>query len=57
VKGTTKLVILYKKGDYINLIAYTDNGFVGDLDDQNNTFSFVFLLSFELFHWLLRNNL
>lgn len=57
MKGTTKLVILYKKGDYINLIAYTDNGFVGDLDDQNNTFSFVFLLSFELFHWLLRNNL
>jgi len=33
VKGTTELGILYKIGDYTDLIAYTDSDFAGDLDD------------------------
>ena len=51
VKGIIELGILYKKGDYTDLIAYTYSDFAGDLDDRKSTSGFVFLLSSGAISW------
>ncbi|RDX99788.1 hypothetical protein CR513_17110, partial [Mucuna pruriens] len=49
--GTTELGIYYKKGGNTNVVAYSDNDFAGDIDDQRSTSGFVFLLGSETVSW------
>jgi len=37
VKGTMELGILYKKREYITLVAYIDNDYAGDVNDRKST--------------------
>jgi len=50
-KGTTKLGILYKKGECSDLVAYMDSDFNGDLNDRTSILGFVFLLSSGVISW------
>nr|KYP39930.1 Retrovirus-related Pol polyprotein from transposon TNT 1-94 [Cajanus cajan] len=44
LKGTTEFRIFYKKGENTKVVDYTDNDFVGDIDDRKSTSGFVFSL-------------
>jgi hypothetical protein len=44
VKGTLELGILYKKGEQIDLIAYSDSDYGGDIDDIKSTSGYVFMV-------------
>ncbi|GKV46281.1 hypothetical protein SLEP1_g53273 [Rubroshorea leprosula] len=43
--------LFYKKGDQTNLAGFTDNDYVGDLDDRKSTSGFVFMLGSGAISW------
>ena len=46
LKGTVELGLFYKRGENVGeLLAYTNNDYVGNTDDRKNTSGYVFLLS------------
>lgn len=52
VKGTTEHGIFYERREgSTSLVAYTDNNYAGDLDDQKSTSGFVFLISSGAVSW------
>ena len=51
LKGTVDLGIIYRKRDNGELIAYTDNDYVGDIDDRKITSGYVFLLNDGAMSW------
>ncbi|XP_019433431.1 PREDICTED: uncharacterized protein LOC109340250 [Lupinus angustifolius] len=52
LKGTTNLEILYKKRENnLRFTAFTDNDYVGDLDDQKSTSGFVFMMGYAVVSW------
>jgi hypothetical protein len=54
VKGTLELGILYKKGEQIDLIAYSDSDYGGDIDDRKSTSGYVFMLGSGAVAWSSR---
>ena len=50
--GTVDYGVFYKKGGNEELVAYTDNDYVEDLDDTKSTLVYVFLLSSGAISWL-----
>ena len=50
--GTMNMGILYKKGDYKELMAYSDSDFAGDLNDRKSTTGSVFILSSGVVSWI-----
>lgn len=52
VKGTTELGIFYKKGEgSLKLLAFTDSGYAGDLDDRRSTSGYVFMIGSGAVSW------
>ncbi|XP_047181334.1 secreted RxLR effector protein 161-like [Vigna umbellata] len=51
LKGTTEFGILYKKGEKLTLVAYTDSDFAGDINDRKSTSGFVFMLGTGAISW------
>ena len=45
LKGITGFEIFYKKGGVDELVACSDSGYTGDLEDRKSTLGYVFLLS------------
>lgn len=54
LKGTLELGIFYKKGSELNLQAYTDSDYAGDVDDRKSTSGYVFLMSGGAVCWSSR---
>ena len=52
LKGTTDLGLWYPKGHELNLIAYTDADWAGDIDDRKSTSGVAFYLGDFLVSWL-----
>jgi len=46
-----ELGILYKKREYITLVAYIDNDYAGDVNDRKSTSWFVFSLGTVAVSW------
>jgi len=51
IKGTIELGMLYKRGEDITLVAYTDSDYAGDVDDRKSTSGFVFSLGTGAVSW------
>jgi len=52
IKGTTNLGILYKRGaNNLQLLAFTDSDYAGDLDDRKSTSGYVFMLGTGAVSW------
>lgn len=51
LKGTVNYGIFYRKAGNEKLIVYTDNDYVGDMEDKKSTFGFVFMLSEGAVSW------
>jgi len=52
LKGTTELGIFYTKNEgFSKLLAFTDSGYVGDLDDKRSTFGYVFMIGSGAVSW------
>ena len=52
LKGTVELGLFYKRGENVGeLLAYTNNDYVGNTDDRKNTSGYVFLLSGGAVSW------
>jgi len=44
IRGTIEYDLFHKKGKKMSLIAYSDNNYVGDLNDRKNTSSSIFMM-------------
>lgn len=51
IQGTTELGILYKNEEMVDLIAFTDSDFAGDLNDRKSTSGYVFMLGKGAVSW------
>ncbi|XP_050918924.1 secreted RxLR effector protein 161-like [Lathyrus oleraceus] len=52
LKGTTELGILYTKNEgFSKLLAFTDSGYAGDLDDRRSTSGYVFMIGSGVVSW------
>ena len=51
IKGTADFGIFYRKQDNEKLMAFTNNDYAGDLDDQRSTSGYVFLLGRGVVSW------
>ena len=54
LKGITGFGIFYKKGGDDELVACSDSGYAGDLEDRKSTLGYVFLLSSGAVSWSSR---
>ena len=54
LKGITGFGIFYKKGGDDELVACSDSGYPGDLEDRKSTLGYVFLLSSGAVSWSSR---
>lgn len=57
LKGIIELNILKKKKGCIDFVAYVDNNFNSDLDDQRSVPGSVFLLDSEIVSWPSENRM
>ncbi|XP_047309696.1 secreted RxLR effector protein 161-like [Impatiens glandulifera] len=57
LKGTYELGILYKKGEAnYRLVRYTDNDYVGDLNDRRSASGYVFFMGSGAVSWTSKNS-
>jgi hypothetical protein len=54
IKGTLSYGIFYKQSGNVELLAYTDSDYAGDLEDRKSTSSFLFVLSSGAVSWSLK---
>ncbi|KAK2387285.1 hypothetical protein QL285_061081 [Trifolium repens] len=54
IKGTLELGILYRKGEQVDLIAYSDSDYGGDIDDRKSTSGYLFMLGSGAISWSSR---
>ncbi|XP_020423899.1 uncharacterized protein LOC109950223 [Prunus persica] len=54
LKGTTDLGLFYKRKVGAKLMGFSDNDYVGDLNDRKSTSGYVFLLSSAVVAWSSR---
>ena len=45
LQGTKDHLLTYKRSDHLEVIGYTNSDFVGCVDTQKSTFSYVYLLA------------
>jgi hypothetical protein len=45
VQGTKRLMLTYRKSDFLHIEGYADSDFVGDVDDRKFTLGYVFTLA------------
>lgn len=52
IRGTTELGVFYKKGENkMELMAYTDSDYAGDLDGRRSTAGYVFMMASGAISW------
>jgi hypothetical protein len=51
IKGTLSYGIFYKQSGDVELLAYTDNDYAGDLEDRKSTLGLLFMLSSRAVSW------
>ena len=51
IKGTLSYGIFYKQSGDVELLAYTDNDYAGDLEDRKSTSGLLFMLSSRAVSW------
>lgn len=54
LKGTMELGVFYKRGSELEVIAYTDSDYAGDVEDRKSTSGYVFLLNGAAVCWSSR---
>ena len=47
VRGTTGLILTYKKSDTLEIEGYSDSDFARDVDDRKSTSGYIFTLAKE----------
>lgn len=57
LRGTLSFGLFYKRGDVGDLVAYTDNDYVGDINDKRSTSGYAFLLSGGAMSWASKKQL
>jgi hypothetical protein len=45
VQGTKRLMLTYRKSDFLHIEGYSDSDFMGDVDDRKSTLGYVFTLA------------
>ena len=45
VRGTTGLMLTYRKSEYLEIEGYSDSDFAGDVDDRKSTSGYIFTLA------------
>jgi hypothetical protein len=45
VRGTTGLMLTYRKSDTLEMEGYSDSDFARDVDDRKSTFGYIFTLA------------
>ena len=51
VRGTTGLMLTYKKSDTLGIEGYSDSDFAGDVDDRKSTSGYIFTLAKGAISW------
>ena len=51
VRGTTGLMLTYKKSDTLEIEGYSDSDFAGDVDDRKSTSGYIFTLTKGAISW------
>ncbi|XP_049378002.1 secreted RxLR effector protein 161-like [Solanum stenotomum] len=52
LQGTMNYGIMYKFGENLNLIGYSDSGWDGSIDDTKSTSGYAFLFGSSICSWL-----
>ena len=45
VRGTTSLMLTYRKSESLEIEGYSDSDFAGDVDDRKSTSRYIFTLA------------
>ena len=45
VRGTTGLMLTYRKSEYLEIEGYSESDFAGDADDRKSTSGYIFTLA------------
>ena len=51
VRGTTSLMLTYRKSESLEIEGYSDSDFAGDADDRKSTSGYIFTLAKEAISW------
>ena len=51
VRGTTGLMLKYKKSEPLEIEEYSESDFAGDADDRKSTFGYIFTLAKGAISW------
>ena len=51
VRGTTGLMLTYKKSESLEIEGYSDSDFAGDVDDRKSTSGYIFTLAKGAISW------
>ena len=51
VRGTTGLMLTYRKSESLEIEGYSDSDFAGDVDDRKSTSGYIFTLAKGAISW------
>jgi len=51
LQGTKNFMLMYKRTDNLEVIGYSDSGFVGCIDTRKSTWGYVFMLASGAVSW------
>jgi len=57
VRGTVSLGLMYTRTNDYRLVSYSESDWCGDVDDQKNTYRYVFFMESTTFTWLSKKQL
>ena len=51
MRGTTGLMLMYRKSESLEIEGYSDSDFAGDVDDRKSTSGYIFTLAKRAISW------